>query len=440
MANPTTIRDLVCCGCGCLCDDLRVDLSAGRPPVVRPACSLGEKWLAEVASWRPAPCLIDGQPVTLDAALDRAAELLSAARAPLVCGLSGAEVNAQRVAVAIAELLGGCIDGTCTPGERAAIETQQSIGAVEASWGEIAQRADLVIFWRCDPAATHPRHLQRYSVEPKSCWLPRGRADRRVVCVGCPQSETTKHADHTIPLTAAQGIEALARLRAALTEKQLRPAEAGFPANELAELAGWIRGAKHAAVFYDEALTAGGPAELIELTQLAQQVQDQTRVVTASLPAAGNAAGASSVLTWQTGFPMAVSFSSGRPEYGPGEFNTDVLLSGGEVDAVLVVADEGLKQLPQEAREQLDLTPMVVLTNEAKASVAAAVQIGVAPLGSTPGGSVFRGDGVALPLENQLHRVDNQTALSHHAVLQELQQRISAKLNRAAVSGVAGAP
>lgn len=439
MANTTTIRDVVCLGCGCLCDDLAVELSPGQRPIVRPACPLAEQWLTAVDAWRPSPCRIDGSEVSLDAALDRAAKLLGAAHAPLVCGLAGADVNAQRVAVAIAEELRGCIDWTSTPAERAGVETQQAIGGVEASWGEIAQRADLVIFWQCDPAATHPRHFERYGVEPKSHWLPRGKADRRVVCVGDPSWETARQADHAIALAPGQSVEAFARLRAALQAKRLKPPPPGFPAQEFDELAGWVREARYAVVFYDHGLGDRGPAALVELTQLAQQAQEQTRMATASLPGAGNAAGASSVMTWQTGYPMAVSFAAGQPEYGPGEFHADVLLAAGDVDAALVVADQGVDRLPEAARKQLGAIPTVLLTSREIPVVEAAVEISVAPLGAAPGGSVFRGDGVVLPIDNRLHGGKEGVGPTHHDVLKRLHQRIAA-LRTPAASGSAFAP
>ena len=54
--------------------------------------------------------LVDGKPATLDHAIETAARLLYDADMPLVYGLSNITCEAQREAVALAELIGGVID------------------------------------------------------------------------------------------------------------------------------------------------------------------------------------------------------------------------------------------------------------------------------------------------------------------------------------------
>ena len=54
--------------------------------------------------------LIDGKPATVDDAVEAAASFLHDAHMPLVYGLSNITCEAQREAVALAELIGGVID------------------------------------------------------------------------------------------------------------------------------------------------------------------------------------------------------------------------------------------------------------------------------------------------------------------------------------------
>src|SRR5207248_5591877 len=56
-------------------------------------------------------------------------------------------------------------------------------GESTCTLGEARNRADLVVFWGSNPAESHPRHFERYSVWPAGRWVPRGRADRTVVVV-----------------------------------------------------------------------------------------------------------------------------------------------------------------------------------------------------------------------------------------------------------------
>ncbi len=61
-----------------------------------------------------------------------------------------------------------------------------------------------------------------------------------------------------------------------------------------------------------------------------------------------NATGAQNVLTWQTGYPSAISLAAGYPRYGPGEFTASDLLRRGESDAALIVSDESIPELGRE--------------------------------------------------------------------------------------------
>ena len=77
----------------------------------RNACSLGEAWFKHHTAERRFPdALIDGKPASLDEAVEAAADYLYAANMPLVYGLSNITSEAQREAVALAELIGGVID------------------------------------------------------------------------------------------------------------------------------------------------------------------------------------------------------------------------------------------------------------------------------------------------------------------------------------------
>lgn len=403
MTAGTTIDDVVCLGCACLCDDIRVTRSGDRVGSAEHACDLGREWFAALAPPVGPACEVDGRPTSMEDACDRAAELLLAARAPLVCGLAGAATDAQRAAVGIADRLGACVDWTVSPTDAAPVVAYQTHGAVTASLGEVAQRADLVIFWRCDPATTHARHFERYSLQPASRWLPRGRADRTVVSIGSHASETSRRADATLALDPGADDEAINLLHALFEGIDPSANNAtGVSQDDWKTLAEQVRHARYAVIFYGRELAQQGHAALAALTRFAQAAQDHTRLVTAPLGAQGNSVGAENVLTWQTGYPMAVSFARGWPEYGPDEHAAHALLGRGEADAALVVSEESLQGLPDRARQRLRSIPTVALTSGDASRLAPEVLFRVAPLGGTPGGDVYRSDGVALPLRHRL--------------------------------------
>jgi formylmethanofuran dehydrogenase subunit B len=107
----TITKNATCTFCGCVCDDIELHADGVRIVETKRACILGESWFKNHTAERLYPdALIDGQPATLDDAIEAAAEHLYNAHLPLVYGLSNVTCEAQREAVALAELIGGVVD------------------------------------------------------------------------------------------------------------------------------------------------------------------------------------------------------------------------------------------------------------------------------------------------------------------------------------------
>jgi len=107
----TIVKNATCTFCGCVCDDIELHAEGEKIVETKKACSLGESWFKNHTAERLYPdALIDGKPATVDAAVEAAADYLYQANMPLVYGLSNVTCEAQREAVALAELIGGVID------------------------------------------------------------------------------------------------------------------------------------------------------------------------------------------------------------------------------------------------------------------------------------------------------------------------------------------
>ena len=105
------VEDATCTFCGCVCDDIELHADGERITKTKNACILGEASFRNHTAEKLFPeALIDGQPATVDAAVEAAADYLYQANMPLVYGLSNVTCEAQREAVALAELIGGVID------------------------------------------------------------------------------------------------------------------------------------------------------------------------------------------------------------------------------------------------------------------------------------------------------------------------------------------
>jgi formylmethanofuran dehydrogenase subunit B len=105
------VKHATCTFCGCVCDDIELHADRERIVKAKNACSLGDAWFRHHTAEHLYPdALIDGEPTTLDDAIGAAAGFLHAADMPLVYGLSNITCEAQREAVALAELIGGVVD------------------------------------------------------------------------------------------------------------------------------------------------------------------------------------------------------------------------------------------------------------------------------------------------------------------------------------------
>jgi formylmethanofuran dehydrogenase subunit B len=107
----SVVKNATCTFCGCVCDDIELHADGARIVKAKNACSLGDSWFKHHTAERLYPdALIDGQPATLDDAVQAAADYLYDADMPLVYGLSNITSEAQREAVALAESIGGVVD------------------------------------------------------------------------------------------------------------------------------------------------------------------------------------------------------------------------------------------------------------------------------------------------------------------------------------------
>ena len=139
------VRDATCTFCGCACDDIDLTVKQGKIVAAERACELGQAWFFSHKVDQRHSCLIAGQPASVAEGIERAAQVLSAARYPLIYGLRDTTCEAQRVAVGIADWIGGTVDTTTSFDHGPSGVSFQGVGEVTCSLGEIANRGDLII-------------------------------------------------------------------------------------------------------------------------------------------------------------------------------------------------------------------------------------------------------------------------------------------------------
>ena len=400
---PQTFSDVACTVCGCVCDDLKVTFSGDLVSHVDGACPLAEPWFASLSEpLTRSPASIDGRTVTFKQAIERAAEILRHSRAPLIWGLSRSSTAGQRAAVLLAEQIGATVDTTASVCHGPSIMAIQEVGESTCSLGEVRNRADLVIFWGADPAESHPRHFERYSVDAKGLFIPRGRADRHVIVIDSEVTATSRLADTFIRIPRDADFEVIWAIRQLLRGIELPASfDVGIPHHELQRLATQMATCRFGAVFFGLGLAQRGLGHknVEALLRLVRDLNGHTRFTARRLRIPGDVAGADSVLCWLTGFPFAVNFARGFPRYNPGEYSANDLLERGEVDACLFVGSEPYRDLSPRAQRALEQMPTVALDYpNVEPPFQATVQFTTAIYGVHAPGTAYRMDEIPIPL------------------------------------------
>ncbi len=431
-----TWSNVVCPGCGCVCDDVSLTFDGSELTSFQPNCPLGERWFRLHGQTSSTVAEIEGQPVGYEEALDYATGLLQRCDYPLIFGLSRSAVPGQRAAVELAERLHGAIDTTASLCHGPSIMALQEVGEVTCTLGEIRNRADLVIFWGCHPALSHPRHAERYSVFPSGRNIRSGRADRTIVMVGNADQVRDWRLDPSgaapdliVPIEAGRDFEALNALRWMLRvgqEPELSP--------ELRQLYERMRTCRYGIIFFGLGITETsmwdgnahsptGHINVAALLQLVAELNSVTRFTARRMRIQGGVSGADNVLCWQTGYPFAVDLSRGYPRYNPGEYSANELLSQHNTDLALLVGTETLHYFSPAAQSHLRTIPTIVLDYPGVTlDFVPSVRFTTSVYGLNSRGTVYRMDNVPLPLK----RLVASGCPTDEQILSDLSKRLEA--------------
>lgn len=332
---------------------------------------------------------IDGAAADIEAALDRAARLLAAARRVLVTGLADATLEGVQAACDLAESLGAAIDAGAADAASPIGPLVARAGSITADFDELRDRAELVLCWFCDPDALQPGFTTGFLAPPLV-----GGGPRRVIAVGPEPVAGGRH----VRLPAETAVDAARLLEAILQGHEPPPGNATTAALAAAcrELAAAIHESQCLGIVMARAadplgLTAWAVNWLVRSINHRQPAF----VVPLAAPPAGaigNAAGAAAVLTWRYGAAGAIARADrDGGDFRPAECSAAALVAAGEVDAVLAVG-----RLPPDIEEAI----------AARAADLAVIRIDDRPGGppgcagpcvhlraSPPAGTILRADG-----------------------------------------------
>ena len=399
------VTDATCTFCGCVCDDIDLTVDGAHIVEAKRACVLGKAWfLNHEVEDRP-HCLIEGQPATKEEGIERAARILADSKYPIIYGLSDTTTESQRVAVGIADWIGGNVDTTTSVCHGPSGMAFQGVGEVTCSLGEVRNRGDMIIFWGSNPAESHPRHFTKYSLMPKGMFLPNGRKDRTCVIVDVRKTKSAKAADIFIQMKPRKDFEALWTLRALAQGIELDPVEVehetGQPLSVWQDLMTRMKAARFGVIFFGMGLTMtrGKHANSEALLALTRDMNKYTRFVCKPNRGHGNVTGADNVVSWRTGYPFGVNLGRGYPRFNPGEYTASDVLARGEADAAMIIASDPMANFSEPARNHLKSIPYIAFDpKETPTTRHATVAFNVATYGINVPGTVYRMDDIPIPL------------------------------------------
>jgi formylmethanofuran dehydrogenase subunit B len=448
------VKSVTCPICGCLCDDIELTVENNEVLRVKNGCALCEsKFLGYKAKHRIKTPLLrkDGKlvPVSTAEAIHKAAEILANANYPILYGWSSTSCEAQRVGVELAEEIGGVLDNTAVVCHGPSILGVQEVGIPTCTLGQIRHRADLIIYWGCDPWSAHPRHLERYTSftegrfeksewtsylqkvkaaagkkkvasatrlafvkakppRPQSCpvgGLPpaMSKGGRKLIVVDVRKSMSAEMADYFIQVTPNKDYELMQALRALVRDEELDVDKvAGVPVEYLEEVVDALVNCEFGVIFFGMGLTqTSAKFRNIEVAiSLTRDLNRRTKFAIMPMRGHFNVTGANVVFTWQSGYPFGIDFSLGYPRYNPGETTSMDILLRGESDASLVIGADPGATFPKRAVRHMVKNPLIVIDPHLNATALLGdVVIPSAFVGIEVGGTAYRMDYVPLPLK-----------------------------------------
>jgi formylmethanofuran dehydrogenase subunit B len=449
------VKAVTCPVCGCLCDDIELTIEDGKVVKVKNGCSMCEsKFLGYKSEHRTQKPLIrkNGElvEVTLEEAIHKAAEILADANYPILYGWSSTSCEAQRVGVELAEEVGGVIDNTSVVCHGPSVLSVQEVGLPSCTLGQIRHRADLIIYWGCDPWSAHPRHLERYTtftegrfeksdwkgymkkvkasvgkkkvqsalrrefvknqpqlmLQPETMGKPPPammKEGRKLIVVDVRKTMSAEIADYFIQVEPNKDYELMQTLRALIRDQELDvDTVAGVPVEYLEEVADAMIRCEFGIIFFGLGLTmsAGKSRNVDVAISLVRDLNMRTKFAIMPMRGHFNVTGANVVSTWQSGYPFAVDFSLGYPRYNPGETTVMDVLLRQESDAALVIASDPVANFPRKAVEHLVKNPLIVIDPHMNATALMGdVIFPSAFVGIEVGGTAYRMDHVPLPLK-----------------------------------------
>ena len=405
---PVTHTQVGCPYCGASCDDLEVVVSDDGKEIleVRNACAIGNEIFHHATKpgrvTRPRLRQEDGthKEISYDEAVDYAAKVMIEAKKPLIYGFGSTNCEAMAAIGRVAEKGGAVLDNCASICHGPSFLAIFDNGYPSCTLGEVKNRADVVLFWGCNPMHAHPRHASRYSVFPRGFFTRRGHKNRFVICIDPRETDTAKISNLHLMVNQGHDYDLFNAFRTALRGHEIPEEVAGVPREQILEGVDAMKKARFISIFYGMGLChTGGRNHNVDIAiSLTRDLNAITKATIMAMRGHYNIAGPGQVWSWSYGFPYCIDLSKGSVAHmNPGDTSSIDLAMRNDCDAFFNIGTDAGAHFPIEAVKKLRKHPWITIDpNICMASEIADLHIPVAVVGVEEGGVVYRMDNVPI--------------------------------------------
>jgi formylmethanofuran dehydrogenase subunit B len=280
---------------------------------------------------------VNGAPVSMVAATQAAAALLSASRSAVVAG-TGTDIAGARACVALARAIGASIDHMEAGVVFANLEVMRRAGWITTTPLQTRSRADTVLLVGEGTAEAWPAMTERLGLKAP----PTLAGGTRRVFHLCPGGGAIGDPVQPVPRVSSSRdaaasevvLSTLAALRAIAAGRATSLDEAA--AAPLRKLAAALSEARFGVAIWSAA--ALGTLAVEMLCGLIDDLNKKTRFAGLPLAAPNGAEGVTQAVSWATGFPVRTGFASDQPQHDPWRFDAQRLIASGEADAAIWIS------------------------------------------------------------------------------------------------------
>jgi len=382
----------ICPGCSLLCEDIEIIPKAGAESQAKNLCRRGTGHFKALNAERTMP-MVGSKEVSIDEAISSAAELLKAAKSPLLYGWSNSSLEAQRLGIDLAKKLGATIDDPSSFCQGSFMDMILRGKVPTCTLDDVRNFADVVIFWGSDPVNSQPRHLSRFSYYPRGEKRQKGyEEDRTSIALDVRKSATAKLCKHYVRIPPGGDGEFIEALTSVLDGKVPKFGDK----KKMIEIGTILRRAEFGVIFPGPGLAHSLKDRMDLFEAFVSKLNGASKFKVLPVVDHYNCRGFNQLMLDETGYINMVSFKDGvshGPEHG-------VVQASKSCDAALVIGSDPLSSTPFGVARSLAKVPLVAINPRRTLTTdAAKVVLPSAYYGLEAGGRALRMDGAKIEFE-----------------------------------------